>query len=302
MLRRVCIVLFTLFFAASVNAMTSTNYTIDWDSVNSGGDDISSSTNYQILDTIGEQGTGTSTSANYSLRAGYRHADTPKTILTFNIGTQENSTKVRYGTFNNPGLTVNVSSTAGYSANDYIVVVENEGASQIVAVGKISSLNGNDIIVDEWSGSHASLSAIPGGQNDYVYRLGGSVAQLGTLNLGSVGTAVTFTDVLTNSETGYTVHVNTDGQLRKTNGNFIQGVSDGTVTGGEGEYGGRIYGTNATSTGSDFALITTLRSIQQSSTFADNERTALIYKVSMKADSVPGDYSQQVYYTVTVNF
>ena len=48
-------------------AMTSTNYLINWDSINSGGDDVSSSTNYRLRDTVGEQATGFSTSTLYSL-------------------------------------------------------------------------------------------------------------------------------------------------------------------------------------------------------------------------------------------
>jgi len=53
-------------------AMTSTTYRIDADSINSGGRDISTSTNYDLADTIGEIATGISTSTNYQVNAGYR--------------------------------------------------------------------------------------------------------------------------------------------------------------------------------------------------------------------------------------
>jgi hypothetical protein len=54
--------------------MGSSNYRIDSDSVNSGGLDISSSTNYGLLDTVGEVGTGFSSSTNYNIYAGYRQS------------------------------------------------------------------------------------------------------------------------------------------------------------------------------------------------------------------------------------
>lgn len=51
---------------------SSTNYKIQFDSINVGGL-ISTSTVYQTNDTIGETTTGTSTSSTYEIRAGYRH-------------------------------------------------------------------------------------------------------------------------------------------------------------------------------------------------------------------------------------
>lgn len=51
--------------------MGSSSYRLDSDSVNFGGNE-SASPSYNIGDTIGEIGTGVSTSTNYSLNAGYR--------------------------------------------------------------------------------------------------------------------------------------------------------------------------------------------------------------------------------------
>ena len=56
--------------------MTSTNFELPWDSINSGGDDISSSTNFGLRDTAGEQATGLSSSTNFEASAGYRVGDT----------------------------------------------------------------------------------------------------------------------------------------------------------------------------------------------------------------------------------
>lgn len=52
--------------------MGSTNYRIDVDSVNSGGLDVSTSTNYGLIDTVGEIATGFSSSTNFNIYAGYR--------------------------------------------------------------------------------------------------------------------------------------------------------------------------------------------------------------------------------------
>ncbi|MCI0542567.1 hypothetical protein L0Y69_02335, partial [bacterium] len=52
--------------------MSSTNYKIESDSINVGGTENSSSTNYRLSDTVGEAGTGQSGSASYNVYAGYR--------------------------------------------------------------------------------------------------------------------------------------------------------------------------------------------------------------------------------------
>lgn len=55
--------------------MSSTNYKIEKDSINSGGIDQQSSTNYNLQETIGEIGTGLSSSASYKLYSGYRQIE-----------------------------------------------------------------------------------------------------------------------------------------------------------------------------------------------------------------------------------
>ena len=57
--------------ALYVGAMSSGNYSIPSDSINIGGLD-SNSTNYSGQDTIGEVGTGSSSSASYTMVAGYQ--------------------------------------------------------------------------------------------------------------------------------------------------------------------------------------------------------------------------------------
>lgn len=56
-------------------SMSSQNYKLEKDSINIGGLDTSESSSFKIFDTIGEEATGESSSANYSMFAGYRQMD-----------------------------------------------------------------------------------------------------------------------------------------------------------------------------------------------------------------------------------
>jgi hypothetical protein len=108
--------------------------------------------------------------------------------------------------------------------------------------------------------------------------------------------------VTSNLENGYTVYVNTDGDLRYGSNASIARVADGSVSIGSEEYGARVYGSTAMSTGSDFGLTTSTRAVQTSATFANNDRVGLIYKISIDANTPAGSYSQTITYTVTTNF
>lgn len=86
LLFRVCLVLVLVSLIPTlVFAMTSTNYGIAWDSLNEGGLDVSTSVNYGLRDTIGEVGTGESTSTNYQISAGYRAGEGTQSYISFRI-------------------------------------------------------------------------------------------------------------------------------------------------------------------------------------------------------------------------
>jgi len=70
------------FYSASAYVMGSDNYRIQSDSLNMGGTDNNSSTSYHLLDTLGEAGTGGSSSDNYKMNAGYRQMDETYLALT----------------------------------------------------------------------------------------------------------------------------------------------------------------------------------------------------------------------------
>jgi len=286
-----------------VFAMTSTNYSINWDSINSGGDDVSTSTNYSLHDTVGEQATGDSTSTNYSISAGYRVGEGEDATLSFRIGTQEDATETAYSVFNNAGLFVTVNSTSSFSVDDMIGVVENRGLSQVITIGKVVSITGSDIFVDQWDGSPGSMSASPAGGDDFVYRLSGSTIDFGTLSASTGKTSLTATRVTSDAQNGYTVYVSEDHDLRYTTTTSIIGVTDGTVSVGSEEYGWEVFGSSATSTGSDYSFSTSTQAIQHSATVATTEeRVGLVYKISIASNTPAGNYSHLVYYTVTANY
>ncbi len=281
--------------------MSSANYQIDWDSLNTGGQDTSSSTNYNLKDTLGELGVGRGTSASYEIRAGYREGITDLPILNFSLSTQSNASQVAYSAFSNGGTTVTIASASGFAVNDFIAVVENEGTSQMVAIGKISGIAGSVITVDMWDGDNASMSAAPSGGNDYVYLLNGSAAALGTLSASSVKTAVTRLEATTNSENGYTAYITEDGEFRSGSGASINEVTDGAVTVGSEEYGIETTGGEAQGAG-DFVITSGNTAVAASSGSANQSRTAIIYKASVDLSTASGDYSHIVTYLVTANF
>ena len=101
----------------SAYVMDSSNYRMEKDSINIGGTEDSTSSNYQLRDTMGEVGTGQLESANYLLQAGYRQMDevylsisTPGPItLAPNIGGVTGGSATGNGTW-----TVKTDSPAGY--------------------------------------------------------------------------------------------------------------------------------------------------------------------------------------------
>jgi hypothetical protein len=302
MFRKIVAMLTILIVPLCSHAMTSTNFQILWDSVNIGGDETASSTNYQLHDTIGEMGTGSGVGNDNTLEAGYR-VGAGNDYINLLVGSQDNSSEVAFTAFSNSLKTVTVASASGFAVGDFILVVENKGTSQRVALGAITNITGAVLTVSAWAGVPGSISSSPSGGDDVVYQLdGGSGVLLGTQSVSTVSTSVLGCQVSTNALNGYTVRVIADGNLRTTS-TSITNVSDGSVTAGSEEYGAEVLGTNAVGTGSDFALSSTsTRVIQQSSTAASAERVLMIYKLGISSGTTAGSYTQQVNYVATANF
>ncbi|MBP6944913.1 hypothetical protein KBB85_02730 [Patescibacteria group bacterium] len=283
--------------------MSSVTYQINWDAVNVGGDDFASSLNYQLNDSLGGIADGTSTGALYGLQAGYRAAESTTERLSFALGAQESATQVTYSAFSAGGSTVTVSSAGFMSVGDYVGVVENEGFSQLVAVGRVASIVSNVITVDGWSGDQVSMSGTPTGGNDFVYRLGGTALAFGTVTAGAQNVSLAAVSVDSTATSGYTVYIQGDGLLRST-GASITSVSDGTVSVGSEEYGMSVTGTRAFAAGIDAAVTSTQRVIGQSpaASATEGDRLGMTFKLSTVASTAAGSYGQIIYYTLTANY
>jgi hypothetical protein len=156
-----------------------------------------------------------------------------------------------------------------------------------------------------------------------------NVCALGTLSLTAVNTCSYRLKVTTNSASGYTVQVNTDGDLRRTGSGDVADNADidiiadnGTITSGTEGYGiglvgGSITGgtlTEATTAGFTFqtdasplpinaatTMITTNGTNNPGST--DTTNTSLVtHSAAMDGDTTTGNYSQLVTYTVSASF
>lgn len=122
-----------------------------------------------------------------------------------------------------------------------------------------------------------------------------------TISLGVLNGMVVNSDrhsftVTVSGNGGYSVKIYKDGSLR-TSGNEIDDVGDGEVTAGQEEYGIRTSGDNGQCNSTD-------KAIENGLVLASSERpvtdktTEVIYKVAISPNTLAGDYSQRVYYTV----
>ncbi len=300
----ICSLICSFFLGSVVFAMSSTNFYIDWDNLNEGGDDVSTSTNYGIRDTLGDLATGTSTSATYGLSAGYRAGDGGD-VLTFVIRAEDNGfVPVIYTAFDSGAKTVTASSVLTFSVGDYIAVSEDIGYGEQIAVGKITDITGLVITVDSWNGDNATMSASPSGANDKIFRLPGTVLNFGSVAQGTENVERLISSVFSTVDNGYTVYVHGVSLLQNPLAQIITPVSDGAVTLGQEEYGAEVIGSTAFGAGSDGAVTTTLRAIQSRSNPSVTlpDRVAMIYKISINASTFPGTYNQAVVYTLTPNY
>lgn len=148
---------------------------------------------------------------------------------------------------------------------------------------------------------------------------------LGTLSLTAVNTCSYRLKVTTNSSSGYTIQINTDGDLRRSgSGNVADNldidpvVENNTVTAGAEGYGialaaGSITGGTLTLQG-NFTDNDTPLPISSATNLeiangnnnpgtTDTTNTTLVtHRASMDGDTSTGNYTQQVTYTISANF
>lgn len=293
-------VLLALVLGAPAIAMTSTNYQINWDDITGGGDDFGTSTNYQINDTIGDTAAGSGSSANYTLHAGYRYPESSNTV-GFTVRAAASTPVPAWTAFNNVDQ-VTVSSASGFVLGDLIAVVENRGLSQKVAVGRIVSIVGLVITVDAFDGEEATISAIPAGGDDVVYRLSTNALNLGTISATTPGVGVVGVSVFSTAPNGYALylHENTDLQ---NGANNIDDVADSAVTNGSEEYGYSVKGSGVT-IANDNAVTGILANYgtDASTPAGITDKYGLSFKAGASSTTVNAAYTHTTYYTVTAQY
>lgn len=287
-----------------VQAMTSTNYSIPWDTVSSGGNELGVSANYQLYDTVGQSVTGSSTSTNYSLHGGYRAGMGVDTMLSFTVGGQAASPVSAYSLFSNvESEHVELDSAVGFSIGDYVAAVENQGYNSFVAVGRVIGIVANILTIDRWEGDAALMSPATAGGNDFVYKLNSDGVPFGAITVGSEHTAVVGGAVFSSASSGHTVYVQANGALQTAGGVAINDVSDGAISSDAEEYGAESIGARAVSPGTDLAVTTTQRAISENNVATvDEDRFLLFFKLGATSSTLPGTYGQTVYFTLTSNF
>ncbi|MEK7619807.1 MAG: hypothetical protein AAB413_01040 [Patescibacteria group bacterium] len=279
-------------------AMSSTNFEIRWDTISTGGSDTASSGSYLLRDAVEPAVAGSSSSSSYQLAQGYR-SGVDDQIITFEVLTQT-TVSARAATALS-GLTV-TASTSGISVDSLIALVQNVGASQVTAIGKVASLGAGTITVDAWKDGGTAPTI--DGTNDHVYPLTSTSVGFGELSASSVSTAIIAFEVNAANDNGYTVQVFDDGNLRTT-GYDIDDVTDGSVTAGSEEYGARSSDTTLTSSTfdtADTALSTTFQDVATESLTSFESRNFLTLKAAMSSLSGSVAYSQILSLIVSANY
>jgi len=306
-MKKILIISIISIFAISISQvlaqMSSANYQIGWDSINSGGDDFASSSNYSLNDTLGQITSGRSNSANYKLYSGYRLPEQGE-LLALEIGAQDNTSQVNWTNFNEAGLSVIVSATSSYAIGDYIAIIENEGDDQLVSIGKITSITGSSFFVDQWQGNASTTSAVAGGGDDFVYNLSTNHIDFGLLNVGIVKTGVSFAEVSTTADNGYRLYVKENHNLLSTStlpNPEINDVSDSDISAGSEEYGIKTVGEDIQNI-NDWALTNNNQDMSIKTVKGQEARTGIIYKAAISPQTPAGSYMHTVSYYCTANF
>lgn len=279
--------------------MTSSNYIIRWDTVSSGGSDTSSSASYNLRDTVGGNAIGTGSTSSYQTRAGYRLGANDQ-IMAFEVLSQVAASEVAATGL--VGTTVAVASVVGFSVGDFIAVVQDKGALQVAAIGKIVSTGVGTLTVDALAngGSAPNVDAT----DDYVYRLSGATADLGALLVTTVSTEIIGFNTTADVDNGYTIQALYDGKLR-SGANDVNDVTDGSVTAGSEEYGARSSDTsvaNSTFDTVDTAFTTSFQPVVEVGSNSFNSRSFVTLKAAMATSTPNAIYGNVLNFVVSGNF
>jgi len=230
-----------VFCARSVFAqMTSSNYQILWDEFSAGGGQNASGS-YIQRGSVGNGNGGNSASSNYSLSPGFRGGVFDPAVA-FIPYIEDRSTQVAATGFTGTSLPlsamVEITTTAGFAVGDVVLVVGNEGSAQTTFMGRLSAIQGLPqalVFFTDFVGDFPTVDGV----NDYVYRMSPTASiNFGTLNASSVATHTIGWMVTADVTQGYAAYLFSDGSLH-SGSDVIADVSDGTVSAGSNEYGGR---------------------------------------------------------------
>lgn len=284
------IMLYTKIITPTYAAMSSTNYLINWDTVSVGGVDNSTSASYLLRDSVGAQGDQAS-STTYKLDQGYR-AGLYDQVADFDLFVQNTASQVATTAITT--TTTTVTSVAGFAVGDLIAIIQDEGASQVAAVGKVVGVSSPTLTVDYFTFA-VSLPIIDG-SNDYVYKLTGSTTALTTLSPNTLSTGIIAWQASADVPNGYSVQVMQSGNLASGN-NIIASVTDGTVTTGQNEYGGRssdVTIISSTFDTQDTGFTTSLQPIATRTDSTINARDFITIKAAVSGANANGTYSQNL--------
>lgn len=120
-----------------------------------------------------------------------------------------------------------------------------------------------------------------------------TTVNLGTLIIDRVATSAVVVSVTADASTGYVLSV------ASVSGTILGGVSDGSITPGQEEYGVAVSGTDA-AFGDDRAITAGLN-LSSSSTPVVSAQTTIIFKATMGSASVAGGRNQSVTLTASTN-
>ncbi len=269
--------------------MSSTNYEIRFDGFHYGASETESSSSYQLHSGIEAETGDRSTSSSYTLSSGYREGIYDP-VVDFDVYVQNTASQTAVTALSSN--TATVTDVSSFSVGDMIAIIQNEGASQVSAFGKIDSVSGSNVTVDFWSNS-GSTPAIDG-VNDYAYELTGSSLSFGSLSDSSVSTGILAWEVNADIDDGYSVYVYEDQDLQNSAATAsILDVSDGSVTAGSSEYGGISSDATLISTFDtvDTAFTTSLQQVASRSNNAIKARDFLTLKIAVSTDQDVASYS-----------
>lgn len=274
-------------------AMSSTNYLLQWDAISVGATDTQSSSSYRVRSSM-DMGLSSlsAPSSSYVLDGGFR-GGVYDPVSVFRIFVQNLSSQV--AATSSAGNTVTVTSAASFSGGDRVLLVQDEGASQVTAMAKISSIAGNSLIVDVFSGG----SPVIDGSGDYLYKMtsNGTTLPLGGPTSSTVVTGAIGWEATADIQTGYSVYVMEDANLMTAGLDEIPDVADGSVTAGTSEYGAVSSDTSLASSTfdtQDTAITSSLQLVASRAAVTFDGRDYVTLKLAISSSQQSGAYSQNL--------